>query len=289
MADSERDDTAPTEKVEPIATRTAQLPVIADAPPVKRKRRGGVALFSILVVAALLVAAYFVAETYARQTATAYVRDRVIQVLSLPKKTHVDVNLGGGSIIFQALAGTVNDVTVGIPKIGVGELSGSAKLTAHGVPLDSNKPVDKLSIALTVPAKNVSALSDYFSSAGLNKVTLDGKQIHIATEFKVFSLAVPVGVGLEPSAKDGQLVFTPADIELNGQKISVKDLRNGVFGGLAADLLKSRSFCVASFLPRALTLDSVEVKNKTLVVTINGDGAALGGAGLSTKGTCPGS
>jgi hypothetical protein len=97
-----------------------------------------------------------------------------------------------------------------------------------------------------------------------------------------------VAVDLKPSAKDGGINFDPQNIVLGDQQISVDDLRsNPQLGFLADSLLASRDFCVASFLPRDLTVDKVDVVGTNLVVSINGDGAALGGPGLSTMGTCP--
>jgi len=51
-------------------------------------------------------------------------------------------------------------------------------------------------------------------------------------------------------------------------------------------LLKQQSYCVAQYLPKALTVTSVKVADHQLVMTISGDGAALGGSGFTTKGSC---
>jgi len=94
-------------------------------------------------------------------------------------------------------------------------------------------------------------------------------------------------MGIEPSAEDGQIVFTPTSIRLGNDTYTAKELRQ-TFGGFASQLLRQQSFCVAENLPAALTIVDVDVVGKDLIVTIDGDGAALGGPDLSTSGTCPG-
>jgi len=55
---------------------------------------------------------------------------------------------------------------------------------------------------------------------------------------------------------------------------------------LAGQLLASQTFCVAEYLPQALTLTDVDVVGETLVLKINGDGTALGGPEIATMGVC---
>ena len=104
----------------------------------------------------------------------------------------------------------------------------------------------------------------------------------------VIFFTLPVTVGLAPSASEGGITFDPETLTLDGQAVSIDDLRsNPLVGGLASQLLASQDFCVASYLPKALTISEVVVVGSDLVITINGDGVALDGPDLSTNGTCP--
>ena len=58
------------------------------------------------------------------------------------------------------------------------------------------------------------------------------------------------------------------------------------FAGIAGQFLQSQDFCVASSLPKALTITDVDVVGSNLVIAINGDGTALSGPGLSELGVC---
>jgi hypothetical protein len=82
-------------------------------------------------------------------------------------------------------------------------------------------------------------------------------------------------------------VFTPTTILVSGQKFTSKQLiATPGLGALARSLLKQQSFCVAQYLPKALTVTSVKVASHQLVLGISGDGAALGGSAFTTKGSC---
>ncbi|MEP6478976.1 MAG: DUF2993 domain-containing protein [Rhodoglobus sp.] len=286
---------------EPIAERpapsspvdTVPLPrvVVVEQPPKKKRRRGLGWLIALVVVAILLVVGYFVAEAYAKQYAIGYVQDQVRAVLGLDAKTPVDVDLGDGSVIFQAIGGSVHEVNVTVDELSFGGITGTAHLNATDVPLDSSKPVGTLGIDVTVTEKNVRKLADFLSGSQLKSIDVGNGVITIGSEFSVFGLiTIPVGVDLKPSAADGGINFEPQTVTLGDNDISVADLRNNpAFSAVASQFLQSRQFCVAQYLPEALKVSDVKVVGSDLVVSINGDGTALGGKELSTLGTCPGS
>ncbi|CAN5596942.1 hypothetical protein BH10ACT7_BH10ACT7_24810 [soil metagenome] len=281
--------------VEPAKTEvltydsTADQPtVVVETAPKKKRRRwlGWVIALGILLV--LLVVGFFVGDAFAKQFATQYVRDQIIQVLHLDPDSDVEVDLGGGSVILQALAGGLNEVTIHANEITFGDITGDAQIVATGVPLDSSKPVDTLGIQVSVNEENVQKLRSFLSGIDLTSITLEDDVIRVGTEFQILVFAIPVSVDLLPTAQDGGINFDPRTIILGEEEISVDDLRaSPEFRALAGDLLNSQQFCIAEFLPEALILDDVKVVGKELVLTINGDGTALADPGLSSNGVCP--
>lgn len=287
-------DNSETEELEPAKTLViepldgnATAVIEREIEPPKKKRRFGW-LIALLVVAALLVVGFFVGDSIARQYATDLVRDRIIEVLKLDKNTDIAVDLGSGSILLQALAGSVNDVTVDVPELTFGEISAAATLTAGGVPLDTSKPVEKLGITVTVTEEQAQALKSFLSGIELKSIELGEGVISVATDFDVLGLlSIPVAVDLAPSATTGGISFEPKTIVLDGNEISVADLTaNPLVSALAGQLLQSQTFCVAEYLPQALTIQDVDVIGEELVIQINGDGTALGGSAISTMGVC---
>jgi hypothetical protein len=274
----------PTVPIAPVETAVIEL---VEVPKKKRRRWIGVVI-ALVVVVILLVVGFFIADAYAKTYAENYVRERIVGVLKLDPAAKVDVDLGSGSVLLQAARGGLDEVKVHVDTITFGDITGEAQITATQVPLDSSKPVDKLDIQVTVSEDNVKKLSGFLSGIDLKSIELTDGLIRIGTEFNVFFINIPVAVDLNPTAKEGGINFDPVTIRLGEDEISVADLRaSPEFSSLAGDLLASRDFCVASFLPKALTIDKVQVVGKNLVVGIDGDGTALSDPALSTLGTCP--
>ncbi len=276
--------------VEPVETspgsQQARSPEVETSPAKKRSRRPLILAITLLTLVILAIVAFFVGESMARDAAANYVRERVIQGFGLPENQQVDVSFGEGYLLLQALSGKVDEVNITIPEFSAGQLRGDVVMTARGVPLDSNEPVELLDIEFAIPAANLNELAGYLSGADLESIELDGDAIRIGSSLRFFSLVLPVAVGLEPSAVDGELVFTPVDIVLGEQRITVEDLRGGIFGGLADMLLQSQAYCVASSLPASFEFEDVQVRGNELVISIDGSGSTLGNGSLSTRGSC---
>ncbi len=215
-------------------------------------------------------------------------KERIIQVLALPADTPIDVTLGEGSIILQALAGAINEVDVTADDLTFGQLTGDATIHATKVPLDGSVPVDQLRISMTITEEHVRDLAGSLSGLELASIELEDEVIKIGSEFNLFNIIViPVAVDLSPGASDGGITFDPVTVYLGEDPISVADLRDSPeFSALAGDLLRTQTVCVANSLPQALTVDGVEVVGSTLVVSVNGDGVALADPRLGTMGTC---
>ncbi|MGL4339368.1 MAG: LmeA family phospholipid-binding protein [Rhodoglobus sp.] len=280
---------------EPIIPRVPAEPadaadtLVIESPvePAKKSRRWLLWIILCGVVFILLVVAA-VAEIAARNYAQAQVRSKIITVLALDPDSEVGVNLGGGIFLWQAARGHIDNVSVQVPRLSLGEITGEAEIVATQVPLDSSTPLKTLDIDVTVTEKNVQQLSGFLSGTDLTSVELNEGMIRISGEFDFVFSTIPVAVDLMPSATTDGISFAPQAVLLGGKKTSVADLSliPGV-QDLAGDLLGSRVVCVASSLPKALRVTDVDVVGSNLVVALNGDGAVLGGSGLSDKGTCP--
>ena len=274
-----------TDATEPLP---ASLPSTAPAPPAKRRRRVWPFVVAVVVVAALIVG-FFVADAAVAGYARDQIKQKVVAALGVDPGTQVDVKLGGGSVLLQALGGKLATVDVTIPKLAFGTLVGSATMHATQVPLDQSAPLQKLAITYRVSEKNVRVLASQLSGMTLDTITLEQPEIVANATFTVLGFGIPVGLGLTPSASKGQLVFTPTTILVSGQKFTSKQLiATPGLGSLARKLLKQQSFCIAQYLPKALTASSVKVVDHQLVLGISGDGAALGGSAFTTKGSCSG-
>jgi hypothetical protein len=273
-----------SEPAENSATATA---VLQTTTVPRRKRRLGW-LIALVIVLVVLVAGFFIADAVVRQVATGYVREQIVEVLGLDPATPVEVDLGSGSILLQAARGSLDAINVHADEITFGDISGEAQIVATAVPLDSRQPVGTLGVTVTVTEQNVRKLAEFMSASELKSIDLQDGVVRVGAEFNAIFFVIPISVDLVPSAVEGGISFDPTTIILGEEEISVQDLRDSPeFRALAGELLDSRDFCVASYLPRALAISDVDVVGSKLVVVITGDGTALGDPALSTLGTCP--
>jgi hypothetical protein len=265
--------------VEPVQPEPVEAP--------KPKRRGWViALIVIAAVVVLGIIAFFVAEALAKDYARGYVRDRIVEVLQLPDDAEVDVDLGGGSIILQALTGQVDQVDVDVPEVAFGELSGAVRLHAEGVPLDAMQPVDVLGIDFAIGADDLTALGQGEAGEGAPTFEFAEGEVLLSSELAVFGAAIPLSLTLAPSAADGDLVLTPTSITLGSETFSSGD-DDSFFGQILSSLFQPQNLCIAGSVPQALVLTDATIDDTELVLAFTGDGAAFGGPELSTPGTCP--
>ena len=278
---------AETVELEPT---TRELPVVPPADdsarPAKKKHRLRKTIITLVVIGVVIVVAWIVVDNLAREWAKNYIRETITTSFDLPADQPMQITIGPGSLIAQAISGSIDSVDVALDDVPLGDLSGDVTLAVTDIPLDQTQPVDTLRVGVTVDEENVQKLSTYLSDADLTQITLEGDEIAVGTSFNLLGLELPVSLTLAPAAVDGALAFAPSTISVNDAVISLTELREGPFGGLAGDLLDSQTFCIAEYLPLAITLTDVSVENDTLVLAAEGDDAALGGEGFSTLGTC---
>lgn len=261
-------------------------PVYVEAPAPKRRRTGLIVALVLVAIVIVLGVVAVIAESIARQQATALIADQVRQALSLEPEHPVDVVIEGPPVLWQAAGGELEAVQIEVERVAFGELIGDLSLRATGTPLDPQQPTDTLSAVYRVAEVDVAALAGFFSGIVVTDVRLDNREVQFETGFEIFGVSFSIGVGVTPQVANGQLEFTPTSIEFNDQRIEASDLQSQ-FGGLVEPLLATQRVCVAQYLPAALELSAVQVGDTQMLVVFTAEDVALGGEGFSTRGTCP--
>jgi hypothetical protein len=250
------------------------------------RRRLRVWLIVLAILLVLLVVAVVVGERLARDYAVGVVRDKVAGALSIADSNDVGVRFGEGIFLLQAARGSIDELNLDIDSVDLGTLSGSATAVAHGVPIDGVSPVGDVTIDFTIPEEKLTALASTFTAGVVDNIGIDAGAISLETSLDLLAFSVPVSLGFLPSAANGEIVFTPDSIDLNGATVTADELRDGPFGGVAEPLLAPRPFCVASALPQALTLDDAQVGASGFVLTLGGTDVSLAADDLAVKGSC---
>lgn len=272
--------TSPTGNAASIAEPTA-----APEPP-KKKHRLRNWLIALGIVAVLVVIAWIVGDIIARDYAKSFIRETVTTSFELEPDAPMDIEIGPGSLIAQAIGGSIDSVDVSIPDMPLGDLTGDLTLALTGIPLTAEAPVDTLRVGVSIDEAEVGKLASYLSDADLTTIELENNEIVLATKFSLFGTDIPLSLSIVPSAVDGAISFAPRTFTVNDAEISLDDVRDGPLGGIASGLLDSGTFCVDEYLPKAITLTDVAVTDTTLELSAEGDGTPLGSADLSTFGTC---
>jgi len=264
-----------------------ELQVVTEETPAPKKRKRKFGWFIALgVLVLLIVGAWIVGDFVARDYAEGYVRDQVRSAFQLEPDKEVDVVIGPGSLIGQAITGSIDSVDVSIDEVAFGPVEGNVKIAMTGIPLSADAPVDTFRVGLVVPEENLAGLTSYITAADVESIALVDDRVALETEFSVFGFAIPVGVQITPVVVDGEIGFEPSVISVNGAEVSVADLKSGPFASLAESLLSTQTFCVASSLPAALTVTDVTVSGPELRINLEADDTALGGTGFTAMGEC---
>lgn len=259
---------------------------VVEVPGKNHRRRR--ALVVLVVVVLVLVAGFFVADYFAKQYAANYVRDQVASSLGLPSTAPVTVDLGAGSILLQAAGGSISDLTIGVSPLVLDGLSGSATLTAHGVPLNQTTPVQSLDVKVFIPASTITtAISRIPSLAALKPVvTISGQHVEVTGTVSVFGFPQSIGATLLPKVSAGEPSFSIESATFDGVSVSSSAL-DRYLPGVTSLLESGTPLCIASSLPKAFVLTAVSLKGHSLVSDFTGNGVELNQASLAQKGTCP--
>lgn len=280
-------DAAETEVIEPVPVDTEGQPgtIVVLEPTPRKKRRGLIAVLVIVGIVVVLAVVAVIAESLARQQASALIAEQVRSALQLEPDHPVEVTIEGASVLWQAASGRLDRVTAEAPDVAFGELVGDLTLIAEGTPLDVSQPTDSVQAVYRVAEADVAALAGFLAGTVVTDVQLDEREIRFQTAFSFFGVDFSVGLGVTPSVQEGQLAFTPSSVVLGEDRLDAAELQQQ-FGSLVEPLLTSQLFCVAQYLPQALDLTAVQVGDEQLVIVFEGADVALGGPEFSTLGTC---
>lgn len=253
----------------------------AEPKPARRRGRGFLVLGAVLVVAVALVV---VAELVARQMVPGMIRAAVVEQLQLPADHPVDVEVDG-ILLPQLITGTLADVRIASDDVTVGDFSGDVTAHGQGIPIRADRAAAGGTAEVRMTTQQLRSLLSTIDGFPAETIELDTPNVAASTQVELLGATIPLGIVLEPSAADGDLVLSPVEGTVAQATVTADQLRQQ-FGGLLEPLLQDRSVCVASSLPAALTLVSIEVVDDELVAGFDVDGGIIDDPALQANGTC---
>lgn len=239
----------------------------------------------VVIVAGLAVAAWFAAEWVARAVVENTIRSQAVSTLALPEDQEVEVAVAG-AVIPQLIKGTLDHVTVASLDVPVGPTAGDVKVTAEGIAIRGDPVADAASATVALDEAQLQALMATVDGFPAESLGLSDPDVTMSTELQFLGLAFPLGVALTPSAVEGDLVLSPASLQLGDADITAAELRDR-FGRLADAVLRDWTVCVAEYIPAGAVLGAVAVDGPLLVADFEIDGGIAADPTLQENGTCP--
>lgn len=238
----------------------------------------------LAVLAALVLAVVFGGDAIARPLAAQLVSQKIGAAIGTdPSK--LDVTFSSTPLPIQLLDGRIDSVDVSDPGLTLGPLTGDAVIHAEGVPLDPNAPTRTLRISFAIDQQHLDALATAFGQGYVDSVALQQPDVVTSGRISAFGTSFRLGITLRPGASEGRLAFTPTGLVVNGQTITLDQLRQSpLLAGVASELSRQQTVCISDHLPKAVTITSVDVRGGELVATATADGVVLSQLGI--KGTC---
>ncbi len=189
-----------------------------------------------------------------------------------------------GPMIPQLISGTLGEVTIASDDVPIGSFSGDIVVTAHDIPIRGGDMAGGTA-TVTLDQEQLRGLMSTVDGFPADSLGLAEPNVTMSTELSLFGVGFPVGVALTPTASDGDLVLTPASLQLAGASITADDLRRR-FGGLSDAVLRDWTVCIAQYIPAGITLSDVAVTGDALVAGFDVDGAIVSDPAKQANGTC---
>ncbi len=251
---------------------------------VSPRRRRPLIVGAIVVV--LLVVAAIVADNVARGYIAQLAVSKFRSSLSVPRSTKVTATVGGPSALLQLAAGTLDRVEITAKGLKVGGLTGDARLTEEGIPLDETRPTRLATLRFSTDEAGLRTLLASFPDLPVDEVSLSGSSVEFGTTVKAFGLSIPVSVATTPAAVNGQLTLQPTAFTVNGAKFTPEKLTT-TFGALADGVTKTQVVCVARLLPSAFRLQALHVEGSRISLEVSAANVVLDAKLFATEGSCP--
>jgi hypothetical protein len=266
----------------PNTQPTQVVPEWGYAEPPKKRRWPWVVILVIVVVGA--VVAWFAAEAAARDIVEKSIRNGVIEQLSLPADQEIDVEVPG-AIIPQLIRGRLDTVTIASEDVPLQGLVGDITVVADDVRVREPNGMSGATAQVILDEEQLRALMSNVNAFPADTLGLAEPNVTMTVELSVLGVGIPVAASLTPSAVEGELVLSPASLQVAGGEITADGLREQ-FGGIADAVLRDWPVCVAQYLPAGVVLTGAEVSGSELIADFDVDSGILTSNALQEPGVC---
>lgn len=269
---------------QPLPDAGARWVLSTDAAATRPRRRRWPWLVALLVVIALAVAAWFAGEYIARSIVERTIREQVTRQLDLPVDQQIDIDIPG-PLLPQLIVGSLGQVSISSQDVPLQGITGDVTVSAQDVNIHDGEWSGGHA-TVTLDQSQLQTLLANVPDFPASTVVIDAPDLAAEFSLQLFTVEIPVGVALTPSASGGDIVLTPASLRLGGAEVTADALRQQ-FGALASTVLRDWDVCIADRLPKAVELTGVTVAREQVVADFEIDSAITRDGAAQEKGTCP--
>ncbi|GAA1658901.1 LmeA family phospholipid-binding protein [Microbacterium flavum] len=269
---------------QPLPDPGARWVLSTDAAATRPRRRRWPWLVALLVVIALAVAAWFAGEYIARSIVERTIREQVTRQLDLPVDQQIDIDIPG-PLLPQLIVGSLGKVSISSQDVPLQGITGDVTVSAQDVNIHDGEWSGGHA-TVTLDQSQLQTLLANVPDFPASTVVIDAPDLAAEFSLQLFTVEIPVGVALTPSASGGDIVLTPASLRLGGAEVTADALRQQ-FGALASTVLRDWDVCIADRLPKAVELTGVTVAREQVVADFEIDSAITRDGAAQEKGTCP--
>lgn len=232
---------------------------------------------------AVLAALAGAAELAARALVPGMVRSVVIEQLELPADQQLEVT-ASGILLPQLIGGTLERLHLSSDEVTIGGITGSADVTATGVPLRGGA-MDSAEGTIGIDQAEFTTLLQS-SALPEAELTLQAPDASLSGTIRVFGRDLPVGLTVRPEAIEGDLLLTPLAATIGGSEIDLQRLA-GFLGSAGEALAGPQRICIADRLPAGVTVTALRIEGTRAVADIQADGRIAVDPALLENGVCP--
>lgn len=251
----------------------------------ERPSPAGLVVVLIVVLLALIAAAFWTADGIIRAQVEHTVADKWRAAFGVPDTQRLDVEVAG-PVVPQALLGRLDSVTVTAANMAVGPTTVELTTAFGGVQLaDEKLTTETASGEMRLGSAQATALLVPAESARAAQVGFRGTDVTLDVVVTSAGRRVPVSVALSPRLEAGALQVAPVSVTAGGNTVSVADLATTV-GTQGASAVQPPAVCLASLFPRFVTVRSVAVRDQHLTVGFDVDMPSSHSIAAQPPGAC---
>jgi uncharacterized protein YpmS len=190
-----------------------------------------------------------------------------------------------GAVLPQLIRGSLDDVTVSSEDVALQAFVGDVTVHAQDIAIRGEAAARVATATVVLDLEQLRTLLSTIQDFPADSLGLAEPDVTMSTELSLFGATLPIAIALTPTAVDGDIVLTPASLQLAGNQITAEELSDR-FGRITDAVLRDYTVCIAQYIPAGVELSSIAVTGDQVIADLDVDGAIVSDPALQETGVC---